>query len=56
MVSQIYPSELQRNKGYASDTEATFVDLHFSISNDLISNTIYDKSDNFDCKISNFQL
>ena len=32
MVSQIYPSELQLNKANASDTEATFLDLHLSIS------------------------
>ena len=32
MVSQIYPSELQLNK---SDTEAAFVDLHLSMSNDI---------------------
>ena len=29
MVSQIYPSELQLNKANTSDTEATFLDLHF---------------------------
>ena len=29
MISQIYPSELQRNKAYTSDTEAAFLDLHF---------------------------
>ena len=27
MVSQIYPSELQLNKGITSDTKATFSDL-----------------------------
>ena len=27
MVSQIYPSELQLNKAYTSDTEATFLDF-----------------------------
>ena len=36
MVSQIYPSELQLNKANASDTEATFLDLHLSISNDIV--------------------
>ena len=33
MVSRIYPSELQLNKGYASDSEATFLDLYLSIYN-----------------------
>ena len=37
MVSQIYPSELQLNKANASGTEATFLDLHLSISNDIVS-------------------
>ena len=37
MVSQIYPSELQLNKANASDTEDAFLDLHLSISNDIVS-------------------
>ena len=48
MVSQIYPSELQLNKANTSDTEAAFLDLHLSISNDIVSTKIYDKRDNFD--------
>ena len=48
MVSKIYPSELQLNKTNTSDTEATFLDLHLSISNDIISTKIYDKRDDFD--------
>ena len=35
MVSQIYPSELKLNKPNTFDTEAAFLDLHLSISNDL---------------------
>ena len=54
MVSQIYPSELQLNKAYTSDTEATFLDLHLSISNDIVSTKIYDKRDDFDFEIVNF--
>ena len=42
MVSQIYPSELQLNKANTSDKEAAFLDLHFSILNDIVSTTIYD--------------
>ena len=45
MVSQIYPSELQLNKANTSDTEAEFLDLHLSISNDIVSTKIYDKRD-----------
>ena len=31
MVNRIYPPELQLNKANTSDTEAPFLDLHFSI-------------------------
>ena len=54
MVSQIYPSELQLNKANTSDTEAAFLDLHLSISNDIVSTKIYDKRDDFDFEIVNF--
>ena len=37
MVSQIYPSELQLNKANTSDIKAAFLDLHLSISNDIVS-------------------
>ena len=36
MVSQIYLSELQLNKANTSDTEAAFLDLHLSISNEIV--------------------
>ena len=42
MVSQIYPSELQLNKANTSGTKAVFLDLHLSISNDIVSDKIYD--------------
>ena len=54
MVSQIYPSELQLNKANTSDTEAALLDLHLSISNDIVSTKIYDKRDDFDFEIVNF--
>ena len=54
MVSQIYPPELQLNKTNTSDTKAAFVDLHLSISNDIVPTTIYDKRDDFDFLIVNF--
>ena len=54
MVSQIYPSELQLNKANTSDTEAAFLDLHLSISNDIVSTNIYDKRDDFYYEIVNF--
>ena len=52
MVSQIYPSELQLNKANTSDTEATFLGLHLSISNDIVSTKIYDKCDALILKLS----
>ena len=54
MVSQIYPSELQLNKANTSDTKAAFLDLHLSISHDIVSTKIYDKRDDFDFEIVNF--
>ena len=54
MVSQKYPSELQLNKANTSDTEAAFLDLHLSISNEIVSTKIYDKRDDFDFEIVNF--
>ena len=53
MFSQIYPSELQLNKANTSDTEAAFLDLHLSISNDIVSTKVYDKRDDFDFDIVN---
>ena len=54
MVSQIYPSELQLNKVNTSDIKATFLDLHLSISIDIVSTKIYDKHEDFDFEIVNF--
>ena len=54
MVIQIYPSELQLNKGNTSYTKVAFLDLHLSISNDTVSTKIYDKRDDFDFEIVNF--
>ena len=43
MVNQIYPSELQFNKANTSDTEAPSLDLHLSISKDIVSSKFYNK-------------
>ena len=51
MVGQLYPSEPQLNKAKTSDTEATFLDLNLSISNDIFSTKIYDKRDDLDFEI-----
>ena len=56
MVDRIYPAELQLNKANSSDTEAPFWDLNLSISNGTVSTNIYDKRDDFDFDIVNFQF
>ena len=56
MVSQIYPSELQWNKANTSDNKVAFLDLHLSIYNDIVPTIIYDKRDDFDFEIVNFQF
>ena len=53
-VNRIYPPKLQLNKANTYDTEAPFLDLHFSISNGFVSSKIYDKRDDFDFDIVNF--
>ena len=54
MVCQKYPSKLQLNKANTSDTKAAFLELHLSISNDIVSTKIYDKRDDFDFESVNF--
>ena len=54
IISQIFPSELQLNKANTSETKAAFLDVHLSISSDIVSTKIYDKRDNFDFEIVNF--
>ena len=48
MVNRIYPSELQLNKANVSDGEASFLDLHLSITDGFVKTKIYDKRDDFD--------
>ena len=48
--------ELQLNKANSSDTEAPFLDLNLSISNGIVSTKIYDKWDDFNLEIVNFQF
>ena len=54
MVNRIYPSEVQLNNSNVSDTEASFLDLHLSISDGFVNSKIYDKRDDFDFDIVNF--
>ena len=54
MVNHIYPSELQLNKANALDTEASFLDLHLSISDGFVKTKLFDKRDDFDFDIVNF--
>ena len=54
MVNRIYHSELQLNKANVSEAEASFLDLHLSISDGFVKTKIYDKRDDFDFDIVNF--
>ena len=54
MVNHIYPSELQLNRTNISDTEASFLDLHLSISEGFAKTKIFDKRDDFDFDSVNF--
>ena len=56
MVNHIYPLELQLNKANVSDIEASFLDLHLSISDGFIKTKIFDKQGDFDLDIVNFPL
>ena len=54
MYNHIYPSELQSNKADVSDTEASFLDLHLSISDGFVKTKFFDKRDDSDFDIVNF--
>ena len=54
MVNRLYASELQLNKANVSDAEASFLDLHLSLSDNFVRTKIYDKRDDFDFDIVNF--
>ena len=56
MDGQIYPTELQLNKANSSDTEAPFLDLTLSITNGIVSSKVYDKQNDFNFEIVNFQF
>ena len=56
MVSQIYPNELQLNKANFSDTEATFLDLNFSITNGIVSTNFFINGTPFILKYLVFHL
>ena len=44
----------KENKANTSGTEASFLDFHLSISNDIVSTKIYNKFDDLDFAIVNF--
>ena len=50
----IYPSELQLSKANVLDTEASFLDLHLSISDGFVRNKCFDKRDDFDFNFVSF--
>ena len=48
IVNRIYPSYLQLYQANVSDTDASFLDIHLSISDGFVKTKIYDKRDAFD--------
>ena len=54
MVNRSYPSDLHLNKANVSDTEASFLDLHVSISDGFVKTKIDDKQGDLDFDIVNF--
>ena len=54
VVGRFCPSGLQLGKANTFDSEAAFLDLHLSISNDIVSTKICDKRDDFDFEIVRF--
>ena len=54
MINQIYTSELHLNKTNSSDIEAPFLDLHFTISDKVVSSKFYDKRNDFDFDFAKF--
>ena len=52
MVNRIYSPELQLKKANVSDTKASFLDLHLSMSDGFVKTKIYDKRDDFvECQV-----
>ena len=56
IVNRICPLELQLDKSSESDTEASFLNLHLSISDGFVKTKIYDKRGDVDFVIVNFQF
>ena len=54
MLNHIYPSELQLNKANDQGTEASFLDLHLSISDGVDKSNILGGRDDFVFDIVNF--
>ena len=54
MVRKIYLAEFQLNKANTPDTEASSLDLHLLISNDIVSNKTFDTRDDFEFEIVHF--
>ena len=52
MINHSYSSELQLNKANVSDTEASVLDLHLSISDSFVKTKFFDKREDFDFDIS----
>ena len=54
VVGRVCPSELQLSGANVSDAEASFLDLHLSISDGFVKTGVYDGRDGFDFDVVNF--
>ena len=54
ILIQIYSPELQLDKANTSGTKTAFLDLHFSMSNDIVFTKLYYKNGRFDYEIVSF--
>ena len=53
-IPDIYPMELQLNKGNTSNKETAFLDLNTKVIGSDVHTSVYDKRDDFGFPIANF--
>ena len=53
-INNIYPKELTLIKSNVSSTDSSFLDLHLTIKNNVLTTSLYDKRDDFNFDIVNF--
>ena len=54
MIHLIYPPELAMVRASSSDTEASFLDFHLTISTGTVNKYIFDRRDDFNVDFVNY--